>query len=121
MQMLLRRAKSICEVANLLDRTSAVVIADYSTQNLGYRTSAGTTLMLLNGEPLISFVLTTVYTRTFFSASTARWIWNDLKNREADAKAITSDFRNPDGMLIDPTARHAIENRLGPRQSRDHP
>jgi hypothetical protein len=34
--------------------------ADYSTQNLGYRTSTGTTLMLLNGEPLISFVLTTV-------------------------------------------------------------
>ena len=26
----------------------------------GYRTSVGTTLMLLNGDPLISFVLTTV-------------------------------------------------------------
>jgi hypothetical protein len=26
----------------------------------GYRTNTGTTLMLLNGEPLISFVLTTV-------------------------------------------------------------
>jgi hypothetical protein len=31
-----------------------------SRQNVAYGTPAGTTLMLLNGEPLISFVLTTV-------------------------------------------------------------
>ena len=39
-----------------------------------YGTLTGTTLMLLNGEPLIRFVLITVYTSTFFSVSTARWI-----------------------------------------------
>src|SRR5579872_3466285 len=77
------------------------------------RTSTGTTLMLLNGEPLISFVLTTVYTSTFFSKSTARWIWKVLKNSDAEAKAITSDFANFSGMVIGPTARQAIENLLG--------
>jgi hypothetical protein len=34
-----------------------------------YRRPAGTTIMLLNGEPFISFVPTTVYTGTFFSGS----------------------------------------------------
>src|SRR5580698_8394485 len=78
-----------------------------------YRTSTGTTLMLLNGEPLISFVLTTVYTSTCFSASMARWIWKLLKNSDADAKPITSDRGRLAGMLTGPTARQAIENRLG--------
>src|SRR5580698_10169028 len=78
-----------------------------------YRTSSGTTLMLLNGEPLISFVLTTVYTSTCFSASMARWIWKLLKNSDADAKPITSDRGRLAGMLTGPTARQAIENRLG--------
>jgi hypothetical protein len=34
-------------------------IGRFSSQHV-YRIPAGTTLMLLNGEPLISFVLTTV-------------------------------------------------------------
>jgi hypothetical protein len=37
----------------------AIAIPD-SLRNEGYRVPIGTTLMLLNGEPLISFVLTTV-------------------------------------------------------------
>jgi hypothetical protein len=69
--------------------------------------------MLLNGEPLISLVLTTVYTNTFFSESTARWILNVLKNSEADEKPITSDFPSPEGMATGPTARQAMENLLG--------
>ena len=47
-----------------------------AVQRLGepvsYRIPTGTTLMLLNGEPLMSFVLTTVYTSTPFSASKER-------------------------------------------------
>ncbi len=45
-----------------------------TTSTIPYRWNIGTTLMLLNGDPLISFVLTTVYTSTCFSASSARWI-----------------------------------------------
>ena len=41
-------------------------------QLVSYRIPTGTTLMLLNGEPLMSFVLTTVHTSTPFSASKER-------------------------------------------------
>jgi hypothetical protein len=36
-----------------------------------------------------------------------------LKNIDADANAITSDFGNFGGMPTGPTARHAMENLLG--------
>ncbi len=76
--------------------------------------------MLLNGEPLMSFV-PRLYRQAFFSASTARWIWNVLKNSEAEAKPITSDFANRSGTVTGPTARQAIETGSGLRQIQDHP
>jgi hypothetical protein len=36
-----------------------------------------------------------------------------LEESEAEANATTSDFGNPGGTTIGPTARQAIENRLG--------
>jgi hypothetical protein len=46
-------------VSSILDHVQAFRGRDPSSKPT-YRASTGTTLMLLNGEPLISFVLTTV-------------------------------------------------------------